>query len=63
MPQLAHWFLAAGGEQRQAASDGLDSPDSFFTSDLDCFIKVGLIPRRTSEEFHHVYGMVYGKTH
>lgn len=36
MPQLAHWFLSAGGEQRQAASDGLDSPDSFFTSDLDC---------------------------
>ncbi|TNN60176.1 hypothetical protein EYF80_029609 [Liparis tanakae] len=38
MPQLAHWFLAAG-EQRHAASDGLDSPDSFFTSDLDCVTK------------------------
>lgn len=49
MPQLAHWFLSAG-EQRQAASDGLDSPDSFFISDLDC-VKIQFIRVKFLEPF------------
>lgn len=59
IPQLAHWFLAGGGEHRQAASDGGDSPASFFTSKLDCVRKLNT--NKYSKKVGVFWGFVFFK--